>query len=114
MYLLGNVLFHFCSSSLTIMLAFQIYALRSNPLDIAALGFVQLLPALTTALHGGDVADRVARRFIVVLTVSGIGVIATTLALMAAFDQVTAWLLLLAGFGSAAFRAYENPANIGL
>lgn len=39
-FLLANVFFHFCLPSLTIMLAFHIYSLRSDPLYIAALGFV--------------------------------------------------------------------------
>lgn len=112
--LLGNSLFHFCSSSLTVMLAFHIYELRGNPLDIAALGVAQVIPALTMALHGGDVADRVARRFLVTLTVGGLGVLTLCLAAVAAFDAVTVGLLLLVGFLSATFRAYENPANVGL
>ena len=113
-FLLSNSLFHFCSSSLTIMLAFHIYELRGNPLDIAALGVAQVIPALTFALHGGDVADRVARRSLVVLTVGGLGALALCLSAAAAFDGVTVWLLLLAGFLSATLRAYENPANVGL
>lgn len=113
-FLVANSFFHFCSSSLTIMLAFHIYSLRSNPLDIAALGFVQVLPALTMALHGGDLADRKARRLIVVMTVGGIGALATGLAVLSAFDLVTVWVLLFAGFVSASLRAYENPANVGL
>jgi len=113
-FLTANSLFHFCSSSLTIMLAFHIYSLRNNPLDIAALGVVQVIPALTMALHAGDLADRIARRFLVVLTVGGIAFLAAFLALMAALDMVTVWLILAIGFGSAALRAFENPANIGL
>lgn len=113
-FLLGNALFHFCSSSLTIMLAFHIYSLRGNPLDIAALGVVQVIPAMTMALHGGDLADRIQRRSIVVVSIGGIGGVAALLCLLSAFDQVTVWLLLLAGFASASLRAYENPANIGL
>lgn len=113
-FLSANAFFHFCSSSLTIMLAFHIYRLHGNPLDIAALGVVQVIPSLTMALHGGDLADRIARRFIVVSSIGAIGGIAIFLALLAAFDQVTVWSLLLAGFASASFRAYENPANIGL
>lgn len=96
------------------MLAFHIYSLRGNPLDIAALGVVQVLPAMTMALHGGDLADRIQRRSIVVVSIGGIGGVAALLCLLSAFDQVTVWLLLLAGFASASLRAYENPANIGL
>lgn len=113
-FLTANALFHFCSSSLTIMLAFHIYSLRNNPLDIAALGVVQVIPALTMALHAGDLADRVARRFLVVLTVGEIALLAAFLALMASLDMVTVWLILAIGFASAALRAFENPANIGL
>jgi MFS family permease len=113
-FLAANSLFHLCSSSLTVMLAFHIYSLRNNPLDIAALGFVQVIPALTVAFHAGDVADRRPRRFLVVLTIAMLAGLALVISIVSAAGAATVWLLLAAGFLSATIRAYENPANVGL
>lgn len=113
-FLLANSLYHLCASSLTVMLAFHIYSLRNSPLDIAALGFMQVIPALTVVFHAGDVADRQSRRRIVVLSIAALAVLALLLSLLSAAGGVTVGLILAAGLLSATFRAYENPANIGL
>ncbi len=113
-FLAANTLFHLCAASITVMLAFHIYSLRNNPLDIAALGIAQVIPALTVAFHGGDLADRRPRRGLVVLTFAMLAVLVAVLALLSALGAVTVWLILGAGFLSATIRAYENPANIGL
>lgn len=113
-FLLANSLFHLCSSSLTVMLAFHVYSLRNNPLDLAALGVMQVIPALTVAFHAGDVADRRPRRGIVILSIAALAGLTLALALLAAADAVTVAVILMVGLLSAALRAYENPANIGL
>ena len=96
------------------MLAFHIYSLRNNPLDIAALGIMQVIPALTVAFHAGDVADRRPRRGLVVMTFSALAILALILSILSAIDAMTVGVILGAGLLSASIRAYENPANIGL
>ncbi|WP_127144622.1 MFS transporter [Pelagibacterium montanilacus] len=113
-FLAANSLFHLSASSLTVMLAFHIYSLRNNPLDIAALGLVQAIPSLGAAFLAGDLADRRPRRGLVVLTIAALSLLTVVLALLSAADAITVWLLLAAGALSATIRAYENPANIGL
>ena len=113
-FLLGNSLFHLCATSLTVMLAFHVYALRENALDLATLGAVQVIPALVLAFHAGDVADRRPRRGVVLVTFAGLAMVTVGLALIAAAEVSTVGLLLLGGFLSATLRTYENPANVGL
>jgi MFS family permease len=113
-FLAANTLYHLCSSSLTVMLAFHVFSLRNNPLDLAALGLAQVIPSFTVALHAGDLADRQYRRFLVVLTVCLLGLLAAILAIASSAGMVTVPMLLVVGFLSACIRAYENPANVGL
>jgi MFS family permease len=113
-FLLSNSLFHLCATSLTVMLAFHVYALRENPLDLAALGAVQVIPALTLAFHAGDVADRRERRGLVLFSFAAMALLTLALALLSAAGSATVALLLLAGLLSATVRAYENPASVGL
>lgn len=113
-FLAANWLFHLCASSMTVMLAFHIYSLRNSPLDIAALGFVQVIPAVSFSIYAGDLADRRPRRGIVLICFVGLALLAGLLALASYFDLVEVWLILGIGFLAAVFRAFENPANIGL
>lgn len=111
---MANSLFHLCATSLTVMLAFQIYQLRENPLDLAALGVVQIVPALALAFHAGDVADRRGRRGVVLLCFVAMTVLTLALAVAPVAGVVSVGLILVAGFLSATVRTYENPANVGL
>jgi len=96
------------------MLAFHIYQLRENPLDLASLGVVQIVPALGLAFHAGDVADRRGRRGVVLLCFAAMTVLTLALAISSVAGVVTVNLILVAGFLSATVRTYENPANVGL
>lgn len=96
------------------MLAFHIYQLRENPLDLAALGVVQIVPAMALAFHAGDVADRRGRRGVVLLCFVAMTVLTLALAIAPVAGVVSVGLILVAGFLSATVRTYENPANVGL
>ncbi len=54
--------------ALTVVIGYQIYALTKNPLSLGFLGLVEAIPALSLALFGGHVADRLDRRLIVLVT----------------------------------------------
>lgn len=113
-FLVANTLFHLAASSLTVMMAFHIYSLRNNPLDIAALGVAQVIPALTAAFHAGDLADRVPRRGLVVAMMAGLALTGAGLAGLVALNVMSVGALLAMAFVAACLRAYEAPASIGL
>lgn len=113
-FVLANSLERFAASALTIMLAFHIYDVRKSPFDIALLGFVQVIPAFTFALHGGEIADRTSRRKLVLLTVSLLAAVCGALVMVAIIDNWLVPVLLLAAFISATLRAYQTPAAVGL
>lgn len=111
----ANFVERFAAAAITVMLAFHVYDVRNEPLDIALLGFVQVIPAVTLSLHGGDVADRLPRRTIVLVTTFLLAVLAAILALASQWDGPgMLGILLVAAFVSASLRAYFNPAAVGL
>ena len=110
----ANTIERFAASSLTVMLAFHVYDVRKDPLDIALLGLVQVIPALAFALHGGDVADRYSRRRLVLATTALLTLLCAVLALVSVANLWLLAMLLVAAFLSATIRAYETPAAVGL
>ncbi|MCY1667820.1 MFS transporter [Rhizobium sp. SL86] len=113
-FVAANTVERFAASALTVMLAFHVYEVRKDPLDIALLGIVQVIPALTLSLYGGDVADRYSRRAIVLITVGLLTCICGGLVLVSLSGFGLLAMLLLAAFLSASVRAYETPAAVGL
>lgn len=113
-FLAGQCLDRFGASSLTVLIGFQVYTLRSNPLDLALLGLVEVLPALSLALIGGDVADRVSRHTMMLMTTASLAALATVAALASTLGQGLLPLILAVAFLSASIRAFQNPAAVGL
>jgi len=112
----ANSVERFAASALTVMLAFHVYDARKQALDIALLGFIQVIPALTLALHGGEIADRHSRRRIVLITVASLALVCAGLFFgsMIATDIWLIGLLLIGALLSASLRAYQTPAEVGL
>jgi MFS family permease len=102
--------------ALGVVLGFQIYTLTKNPLSLGFLGLVEAIPALSLALFGGHVADRVDRRKIILIT-RAVGVICmVTFALFSLSPEGFGLLALYAvvfvagiarGFGDPAASAFE-------
>jgi MFS family permease len=112
--LAGNAVERFAASALTVMLAFHVYDVRKDPLDIALLGLVQVVPALTLMLYGGDVADRYSRRWIVLIAVAALAALCAALVVVSTTGLWLLGMLLAAAFLSASLRAYHSPAAVGL
>jgi len=110
----ANTVERFAASALTVMLAFHVYEVRKEALDIALLGFVQVIPALTVALHGGEVADRHSRRKLVLVTVGLLALLCAGLVIVSVTRLWLLVMLLVAAFLSATIRAYQTPAAVGL
>lgn len=113
-FVAANTVERFAASALTVMLAFHVYDVRKSPLDIALLGFVQVVPALTLVLYGGDVADRHSRRRLVLITVAMLAVLCAALVAVSVTGLWLLAMLLAAAFLSASIRAFQTPASVGL
>ena len=114
--LLESMFAALASRALGVVLGYQIYTLTKNPLSLGFLGLVEAIPALSLALFGGHVADRVDRRKIILVT-RAVGVICmVTFALFSLEPKRFGLLALYAvvfvagiarGFGDPAASAFE-------
>ena len=48
-------------------IGWQVYSIRKNPLDLGWVGLAQFVPMLALSLLGGQVADRVDRKKVLVV-----------------------------------------------
>lgn len=112
----ANSIERFAASSLTVMLAFHVYDARKQAIDIALLGIIQAVPAVTLALHGGEVADRHSRRKLVLVTVAALAAVCLWLVMTSVLATGTALtvMLLVAALLCASLKAYQAPAEVGL
>ena len=97
-----------------VAVGWRVYDLTGDPLALGLVGLAGFLPAICLALVTGHVADRFDRRAVLmtcyaVMTLSGLGLLAHTLA-----GSPTVWpiYLLTLAYGSA--RAFANPAGQAL
>lgn len=68
-YLLASIaLSTIAGRALALVVGYHVYELTNDPLAIAWLGLVEVIPAVSLALFGGHVADRNDRRRIVLVT----------------------------------------------
>lgn len=98
----------------TIAVAWYVYDLTRDPLDLGLIGLSQFLPALLLVLVTGAVADRFSRRRVMslcllLMALCGAGLMALT---AEARPDVRYIFALLALFGAA--RAFYNPARQSL
>jgi MFS family permease len=103
--------------ALTVVIGYQIYALTKNPLSLGFLGLVEAIPALSLALFGGHVADRLDRRSIVLVT-RGINILCIVAFAVFSLEPARFGLLsmyavvfiagLARGFGDPAASAFET------
>lgn len=110
----------FCSTlasrALGVVLGYQVYELKRNPLALGILGLIEAIPALSLALYGGHVADRKDRRQILRITLAALILCACALSLLGASDLGNTKLTLLyavvfiAGIG----RGFAEPAAAAL
>ena len=99
------------SSSLAVVIGYQVYRIARDPLALGTLGLVEAIPALSLALLGGYVADRFERRGIVVVT-SGVMVLASVLFALVSGQGDTSSLLPLYAvvFVVGIARGFSSPA----
>ncbi|MFK3908273.1 MFS transporter [Pseudomonas monteilii] len=99
---------------LTVAIGWHLYQLTGNVLDLGLVGLVEFTPRVLFMLHSGHVADRYDRRKIAALCQSLQGLIALTLAVGSATDEVSRTLIFVLAFLLGATRAFEMPATQAL
>jgi len=98
-----------------VVIGYQTYAITGDPLSLGWLGLVEAIPALSLALLGGHVADRVDRRRIILFTLFLGTAGAGTLAVLAR-DPATLRMpaLYAAAFVIGVARGFAEPAVAAL
>ena len=92
----------------SVAVAWQMYDLTRNPLDLGLVGLTQFVPAALFVLVAGHVADRYDRRKIVRLCQLVAGLAGATLALGTAGGWLTRESLLAIVFVTGSARAFEQ------
>ena len=114
-FMVANVVFRLCASSLTVLLGYQVYEMTRSPFSLGLLGLVEAVPGVTLILYGGDFADRHSRHRTVVVTMGLLAVLATLLAVISNAGNASALAVIyVVAFVSASIRAFESPAVVGL
>ncbi len=92
----------------------QVYALTGDPLALGAVGLCRLVPIFLFGILSGMVADSFDRRKLMIVTQTGMAVVALGFAALSFTGNMTiAWLYLLMIL-SASFSAFDMPARQSL
>jgi len=97
-----------------VAVAWQIYDLTNDPLDLGLVGLVQFFPLVLLSVVIGQVADRVDRRVIAACCQLAKALSALALALGSAKGWLSRDSMLIILFLAATARAFEMPAMHGL
>jgi len=97
-----------------VAIGWQVYAVRSNPLDLGLVGLAMFIPLPLLALPAGHLADRFPRRtLLAIATVIDVAVILGLLAVTRAGAGQT-WPFFLLAFGTGVASALGAPASRAL
>ncbi|MFA5059556.1 MAG: MFS transporter [Candidatus Omnitrophota bacterium] len=115
-FFIGTVgFFTLANRALVVIIGLQIYQLTHSALALGILGLVEAIPAISLALFGGHVADRVDRRKILLITRG----VSTLCAFLLAFISSDPGQTSLMGLYSVIFlagiaRGFSDPASTAM
>ena len=93
---------------------YLVYQLTHSPFALGLVGFVRAVPVFAFSLLAGVVADRVDRRYLLILTQSLAAVFALILGILTSTGVVTVWMIMVLSFCSAAVASFDNPTRQAL
>ncbi|EDY43844.2 drug:proton antiporter [Streptomyces sp. SPB074] len=93
-----------------VALPLQIKELTGSPLAVGAMGLVELVPLVVCGLYGGALADVADRRRIILLTETGLGVLALVLFVNALLPHPPLWPLYVVAAGVSGLNGLQRPA----
>ncbi|MFT3879325.1 MAG: MFS transporter [Gemmatales bacterium] len=108
-----NSFHHAGLPGVTLVIGYQVYELTSSTMALGMLGLVEAIPALSLALFGGHVADRMDRRNIMVYTQAVLTICAAGFAIISAIemDHHQLWLLYAVVCLAGIARGFGEPAS---
>ena len=99
---------------LTVAIGWNLYQLTGSVMDLGWVGLIEFAPRLLFMLHTGHVADRYDRRKVAALCQTLQAIIALTLAISSATDQISREMIFALAFALGATRSFEMPATQAL
>lgn len=91
---------------------YLVFELTKSPAFLGYVGFAGGLPSWVFTLYGGVIADRMARRSLLLITQSAMMVLAFLLAGLVFTGAVQAWHILLIALGLGVANAFDAPARL--
>jgi len=92
-------------------LGYLIYQLTKSPAYLGYVSFAGGLPTWIFTLYAGAIADRVSRRTLMVITQSGMMVVAIILAILTFTNLIQWWQILILSFLMGVCNAFDAPAR---
>jgi MFS family permease len=91
-----------------------LYEMTNSPLLLGLSGLIRAVPMIALLLFGGAIADRVPKRFLLMVTESIMLIASLVMGLLALGDSLQVWHLYLLSFISGTFSAFSMPARHAL
>jgi MFS family permease len=90
---------------------FLIFELTRSPVYLGYIGFANGIPTWLLTLYGGVIADRLQRRTLLMVTQTGMMLLAFTLALLTFLQIVQPWHILLLAFLLGVANSFDAPSR---
>jgi MFS family permease len=90
---------------------YLVFELTHSPAYLGYVGFSAGIPTWVFMLYGGVIADRMSRRTLLIITQTGMMVLAFILAALAFSHLVQAWHIILLAFCLGVANAFDAPAR---
>lgn len=111
----ASLLFSAVGSQISaVAIAWQVYEITNSPFQLGLTGLFRALPVMILSIPGGVLADRMDRRWLLIITQSLAALLALVLALLSYFDQVQVWHIYAVTFLSGAVGIFDSPARTAL
>src|SRR5262245_52747143 len=98
----------------SVAIAWQVYEITNSPFQLGLTGLFRALPVMILSIPGGVLADRMDRRWLLIVTQSLAALLAFALALLSYFDAVQVWHIYLITFLAGAVGIFDAPARTAL
>ena len=111
LFLAGQLVSNLGTWMQNVALAWLVLQISHSPFDVGVVSAVQFVPSLAFSAYGGVVADRFAKRSLLLITQSGMAVAAAALAALDLSGFRPLWALYIVTFASGMFGALDMPAR---
>lgn len=91
---------------------YLVFQLTGSPAYLGYVGFAAGVPVLLFTLYGGVVADRMARRTLLLFTQTAMMLLAFVLAALVFAQVVQPWHIIALAFGLGVANAFDGPARL--